>query len=92
MNHFNKKDGKGVDQAFIKILRSAAVTCGTNSNEKVEKSMAKLDEKLDKMMTPYESAITLLCNIPGVERASAITIISEIGTDMSQFANSKRLC
>lgn len=44
------------------------------------------------MVTPYDAAITLLCNIPGVDRASAITIISEIGTDMSQFANPKRLC
>ena len=60
--------------------------------EYVTKSIADLDEKLDKMVAPYESAIALLCTIPGVERASAITIISEIGTDMSQFANSKRLC
>ena len=58
----------------------------------IQQSIAKLDEKLDKMVAPYESAITLLRTIPGVERASAITIISEIGNDMSQFANSKRLC
>jgi len=58
----------------------------------VTKSIAELDEKIDKMVFPYESAITLLCTIPGVQRPSAITIISEIGTDMSQFANSKRLC
>ncbi|MDQ7096711.1 IS110 family transposase [Desulfosporosinus sp. PR] len=60
--------------------------------EFVQQSIAMLDEKLDKMVAPYESAITLLRTIPGVERTSAITIISEIGTDMSQFANSKRLC
>jgi transposase len=60
--------------------------------EFVQQSIAELDEKLDKMVAPYESAITLLCTIPGVDRASAITIISEIGTDMSQFADSKRLC
>lgn len=60
--------------------------------EFVEQSIAILDGKLDKMVAPYESAISLLCTIPGVERASAITIISEIGTDISQFANSKRLC
>lgn len=60
--------------------------------EFIQQSIAKLDEKLDKMVAPYESAIALLCTIPGVDRASAITIISEIGTDMSQFANSKRLC
>ena len=60
--------------------------------EYVKQSIEKLDDKLDKMVAPYESAIKLLCTIPGVDRASAITIISEIGTDMSQFANSKRLC
>ena len=58
----------------------------------VQKSITELDEKLDKMVAPYESAITLLCTIPGVDRNSAITIISEIGTDMSQFGSSKRLC
>ena len=60
--------------------------------EFIQKSIAILDEKLDKMVAPYEAFITLLCTIPGVNRASAITIISEIGTDMSNFANSKRLC
>lgn len=58
----------------------------------VQESITQLDEKLDEMVIPYESAISLLCTIPGVNRTSAITIISEIGTDMSQFANSKRLC
>lgn len=60
--------------------------------EFIQQSIAGLDEKLDKMVAPYESAINLLCTIPGVDRSSAITIISEIGTDMSQFASSKRLC
>src|SRR5450756_392811 len=58
----------------------------------VHQAIATLDEKLDKMVVPYENAITLLCTIPGVDRTSAITIVSEIGTDMSQFASSKRLC
>ena len=40
----------------------------------------------------YENAIQLLCTIPGVKRDSAITIISEIGIDMTPFSNSKRLC
>src|SRR5660398_301104 len=57
----------------------------------VHQSIATLDEKLDKMVVPYENAITLLCTIPGVDRTSA-NIISEIGIDMSQFASSKRLC
>jgi transposase len=51
-----------------------------------------LDEKIDNMVEPHSSAINLLCTIPGVDRRSAITIISEIGTDMSHFTSSKRLC
>lgn len=58
----------------------------------VQQSITELDLKLDKMVIPYNTVIALLCNIPGVDRASAITIISEIGTDMSHFTNSKRLC
>ena len=42
--------------------------------------------------TDYENAIQFLMTIPGVKRDSAITIISEIGIDMSQFCTSKRLC
>ena len=60
--------------------------------EFVQQSIAKLDDKLDKMVAPYESTIAHLCTNPGIERESAITIVSEIGTDMSQFSNSKRLC
>ena len=40
----------------------------------------------------YENAVELLCIIPGVKYDSAITIISEIGIDMSQFCSSKCLC
>ena len=58
----------------------------------IQQSITTLDEKLDKMVAPYESAITLLLTVPEVERKSAITIISEIGIDMSHFADSKRLC
>lgn len=36
----------------------------------------------------YENAIQLLCTIPGVKHNSAVTIISEIGIDMSQFCTS----
>src|SRR5450756_620027 len=60
--------------------------------EFIHQSIATLDEKLDKMVAPYENAITHYCTIPGIGRASAITIISEIGMSMDQFSNSKRLC
>lgn len=58
----------------------------------VQQSIHLLDSKLDELVAPYENAVSLLCTIPGVDRASAITVISEIGTDMTQFNSSKRLC
>jgi len=55
-------------------------------------SLYALNQKLEELIEPHKSAVTMLCTIPGVDRTSAITILSEIGTDMSQFNSSKRLC
>ena len=54
-----------------------------------------VDKMIENMISSnpdFENAVQFLCTIPGVKRDSAITIISEIGTDMSQFGGSKRLC
>jgi transposase len=58
----------------------------------LHRTIDSLDEKIDRMVEPYEYVIALLCTVPGVKRHSAVSILSEIGTDMSQFASSKRLC
>jgi len=52
----------------------------------------KLDSAIYELSKPFEPAINLLCTVPGIKRDSAITVLSEIGTDMSQFDSSKRLC
>ena len=58
----------------------------------IENTLAELDNAIDLMVKPYEAAIALLCTIPGVDRRTAITILSEIGVDVSQFKSSKQLC
>lgn len=58
----------------------------------VERIIDSLDRSIDEMAEPFENQISLLRTIPGVDRTSAITVISEIGTDMSQFSSSERLC
>ena len=58
----------------------------------ITSTISEIDSMIDSLVEPYENAVQLLCTIPGVDRSSAITIISEIGTDMTQFSNSKRLC
>ena len=50
-----------------------------------------LRDIVDNLVSPYEDYISLLMTIPGIDRYSAITILSEISTDMSQFSNHYRL-
>ena len=50
-----------------------------------------LRDIVNDLINPYEDYIHLLMTIPGIDRNSAITIISEIGVNMSQFSNHYRL-
>ena len=54
--------------------------------------IGKVDDCIALMVKEYERQLDILCTIPGVRRNTAVTIISEIGLDMSQFVSSKRLC
>ena len=47
-----------------------------------------VDKMIENMISSnpdFENTVQFLCTIPDVKRDSTITIISEIGTDMSQF-------
>lgn len=58
----------------------------------IDKRISQIDEIIGKLTAEHEGTISLLCTIPGIDRRLAITIISEIGTDMSEFGSSRRLC
>ena len=53
--------------------------------------ISKLNDIIDILVTPYESYIDLLCTVPGIDRNSAIGILSEISNDISQFKSHYRL-
>lgn len=57
----------------------------------LDHSIKLIDMTLDRMISSNEPVVQLLCTIPGIKRQSAIQIISEIGTDMTQFQSSKQL-
>ena len=63
-----------------------------NHLDYLENEISQVDAVIDTMVEKHEGLIALLTTIPGIKRDSAITIISEIGDDMSQFGSSKRLC
>lgn len=58
----------------------------------ITSTISDIDSMIDSLVEPYENAVQLLCTIPGSDRTSAVTVISEIGVDMTQFSSSKRLC
>lgn len=58
----------------------------------IDNRIAQLDETIGSLVSEYESQISLLCTIPGIDRRIAITVLSEIGIDMEEFGSAKRLC
>ena len=58
----------------------------------IDHRITQLDEVIGNLVAGYEGQIALLCTVPGIGRRTAITILSEIGTDMTGFGSSKRLC
>ena len=57
----------------------------------LDNQINKLNEIIDTLVTPYESYIDLLCTIPGIERNSAIGVLSEISNDIAGFKTHYRL-
>jgi transposase len=51
----------------------------------LEESIAAFDQKIEAACLPFETAVTHLDTIPGVGKAVAEVIVSELGTDMSAF-------
>lgn len=72
----------GIDFSFKKKLRIKIVK---DHIDYLNNQIDKLNEIIDTLIAPYKSNISLLCNIPGFDRNSAISVLSEISTDISQF-------
>jgi transposase len=59
--------------------------------EQAEADLERIDTMLREMVAPYDNYMGLLMSIPGVEWINAVTIIAEIGVDMSAFASPAHL-
>ncbi len=52
----------------------------------LDATIADLDERVTVTVAPYEVVLERLVTIPGVARKSAVSLVAEIGVDMSRFA------
>lgn len=57
----------------------------------LDAQISSLTEAIGEQIAPFETAVELLCTIPGVQRRTAEVIVSEIGIDMSVFPTAKHL-
>lgn len=53
--------------------------------EDIESNIAVVDDKIDEAIRPHREVFERLKTIPGVDRVAAVTIIAELGLDMSIF-------
>lgn len=62
--------------------------------DQIQEHQQKLSLEIQRICEPFENILALLRTIPGVnsDPMTAITILSEIGGDMSVFPSAKHLC
>lgn len=59
-------------------------------DQQIAKIEGRIEEQLAQM-PPFQSAVTLLDTLPGVDRQLAIAIVAEIGIDMSRFPSDRHI-
>jgi len=68
------------------------LACGQQCLIVLEKQQAACLTHLEELaMKNFAREISLLCSIPGIQKLSAMLILSEIGNDMSKFPNASAL-
>ncbi len=59
--------------------------------EQIEATMTEFDARIEAVLGPFAEAVERLCEIPGISRIVAETVIAEIGGDMGAFPTADHL-
>lgn len=59
--------------------------------EFLEQQIARLDDRLQEKMSPFEAAINRLDTIDGIDQRGAQSLLAELGPDMAQFPSADHL-
>jgi transposase len=60
-------------------------------DQTVDAAVARMDEEVAAGQATFRALIILLCTIPGIGPLAAVTILAEIGRDMSRFPTAGHL-
>lgn len=80
-----------VDGTNLNPHQKARINIVKKHMEYIDLLLDEIQLHINEMVAGYENYIQLLCTIPGINRKSAIIIISEIGIDMSQWSSHRKL-
>ena len=96
---FRTKRMKATDDEILEAVDGAMCSEQAEKLRIIRKHMSSLDlckSNLQSLILStaekYISEINLVCTVPGMAAFSAISVIGEIGVDMSAFPTSKHLC
>jgi transposase len=91
----NRHGVQTVTASLDGVINEADVEMLTQCMEQIdllEKQQARCLTRLEKLAnTYYAREIPLLCTIPGIQKFSALCILSEIGNDMDAFGKASHL-
>jgi transposase len=59
--------------------------------DEAERALNALDKHIEEKLTPFESELTLLMQIPGFDRTVAASFLAETGGDMTVFPTARHL-
>jgi hypothetical protein len=57
--------------------------------DRLDRKVTDVTARLEMYMTPHAELIGRMCEVPGVERLTAWTVLAETGADLSAFADAK---
>jgi transposase len=76
----------------IDEVQAGKITLCLNHIDNLKHYIAQVEETAMRLAAPYSGALSIIESEPGIERIAALTVISEIGADMSVFPSDKHLC
>lgn len=93
---------KNLKSSLQEILDSVEGNLTHEQNSKMKVCLSHYDNILDcinqieqailPLIQPFQNEINLILTVPSMKDISAITILSEIGADMSVFKDAEHLC
>ena len=82
---------KSIEGSHVEADQKLKMTIAMTHMEELDKHIEDVELEMAKRCIPYAPLIACLIKIPGISYIAAMTIIAEIGVDMTQFETDKQL-